>query len=1042
MPELDRREFLKVVGASAGAAATAGCSDPVDKLIPYLIQPEEITPGIPVYYASTCLECPAGCGLHVKTREGRPIKLEGNPDHPVNRGALCARGQVGIGRTYHPDRFAKPMKRGADGQLVAIEWDEAIALLAAELKKSGNRTWMLGGQTGPTASAALDGWIAAVGAGGRVVYEPFAPEALLGATKTLFGVATEPVFDLSSADLVIDFGSDFLETGLSPTEHARQLAASRDVAVDADRKARFVYVGPRLSMTASNADEWLAAKPGTEGLLALALASVALGSGGGTEAARTALGPVLARFDAASVAQQTGVPADTITRLGKALAQAKAPVALPPGAALASRRATATCGAVLLLDWALGAVGNAVKCPADDGRRRPSYRETLALVDLMKTGKVGVLLVHGANPVHSMPPAAGFADALGEVPFVVSFASTPDETSAHAHLILPDHTPLESWGDVASRPGVRSLVQPTIRPLRDSRALVDTLLDAGRALGADVAARLPAGSFRTVLEEAWTAAGADFKQALAVGGVFTDTPQADVSLAGDALQLEVAEPLLEGSGEFALLAAPSPLLYDGRGADLPWLQELPDPITKITWSSWAELSKTAAEKLGVAYGDVIAVETVAGSLEVPVFPRGGIRDDVIAIAVGQGHTVGRWASRDGEKRGVNVIEVLPSLTDESGGRAWLVAKASVRKTDGHFRFAIDQDSQNQRERRLGLAVPLAALTGGAPPATPGNLAGASGAAQAAAVMAGVHHQTVEPAAAHGEAPAEGHGEGHGEQGNGHGDGHAHMLYRPFDPARDSSPDSDYRWGMTIDLDRCMGCSACVAACYVENNIPVVGEEEVRRGRIMSWLRIERWIGDGSLEGGAGLDPIIPDDGYAAVDVRHVAKMCQQCGAAPCETVCPVIATYHNDDGLNGMIYNRCIGTRYCANNCPYKVRRFNWYDFQIANWPEPMPLMLNPDVTVRGQGVMEKCTFCVQRVAAARQKAKDEKRPIADGEVTTACAQACATQAITFGNLKDPASAVVQKSADPVRSYHALHELNTRPAVTYLAKVTRGPVEG
>jgi len=645
--------------------------------------------------------------------------------------------------------------------------------------------------------------------------------------------------------------------------------------------------------------------------------------------------------------------------------------------------------------------------------------------------------VYGANPVHSLPPAAGFGEALDKVPFVVSFASAPAETSARAHLVLPDHTPRESWGDASSRPGVRSLVQPTIRPLRDSRALVDTLLDAGRALGGDVAGRLPAGSFRTLVEEAWTAAGADIKQALAVGGVFGDTPQASVSLAGDQLQLEVAEPLLEGNGEFALLAAPSPLLYDGRGANLPWLQEIADPVTKITWTSWAEISKAAAEKLGVGYGDVIAVETVAGSLEVPVFPRGGLRDDVIAIAVGQGHTVGTWASRDGEKRGVNVIEILPSLTDESGGRAWLVAKASARKAGGHFRFAIDQDSQDQRGRRLGLALPLAALTGGAPPATPAGLAGSTGAAQAAAVMAGVHHGA--PAEAHGEAPAEAHGAG---SEGGHGDEHAHMLYRPFDATRDSSPTSSYRWGMSIDVDRCTGCTACVAACYVENNIPIVGEEEVRRGRIMSWLRIERWIGDGSLEGGAGLDPIIPDDGGPAVDVRHVAKVCQQCGAAPCEPVCPVIATYHNEDGLNGMIYNRCIGTRYCANNCPYKVRRFNWYDFHIQGWPDPMPLMLNPDVTVRGQGVMEKCTFCVQRVASARQKAKDEKRPIADGEVTTACAQACPTQAITFGNLKDAASAVVKKSADPVRSYHALHELNTRPAVTYLAKVTRGPVEG
>jgi molybdopterin-containing oxidoreductase family iron-sulfur binding subunit len=1015
MPELDRREFLKIVGASAGAAAAVGCSDPVEKLIPYVVQPEEITPGIPLHYASTCLECPAACGLHVKTREGRPVKLEGNPEHPVNRGSLCARGQAAIGRTYHPDRFAGPMRRGTDGKLAPIAWDEAIALLGAELAKAGGRSWVLGGTTGPTASAFLDRWVEAVGAGGRVVYEPFAPEALVGATKTLFGVETEPIFDLSGSDLILDFGSDFLEAGLSPVEHARQLAAARS-ADDADsRSTRFVYIGPRLSMTASNADEWLAAKPGTEGLLALGLANVALRNGGGTDASRAALGPALARFDAASVSQLSGVPAETIERIGKALARAKSPLALPPGAALASRRATATSGAVLLLDWALGAVGGAVQIPIDDGRRRSSYRAVLALIDSMKAGKVGVLLVHGANPVYSLPAAAGFAEALEQVPFVVSFASAPDETTERAQLILPDHTPLESWGDASSRPGVRSLVQPTIRPLRDTRALVDTLLDVGRSMGGAVAARMPDGSFRGLVEQAWSAPGADFKQLLSVGGVFGSAPPAAVSLAGDALQLEVAEPLLEGPGQFVLLAVPSPLLYDGRGADLPWLQEIADPVTKITWASWAELSSAAAERLGVEYGDVIEVETVAGKLELPAYPRGGIRDDVIAIAVGQGHRVGRWAARDGGPRGVNVIEALPSLTDESGGRAWLVANASARKTGGHFRFALAQHSQDQRGRRLGLATPLAALA-----------ANGSGAPAAAA------------AAGHGEADAHGEGGGHGD-GAAH-DAHGHL--KDFEPAKDSDPNSLYRWGMAIDTDRCNGCSACVAACSIENNIPVVGEEEVRRGRLMSWLRIERWVGNGSLEGGAGLDPILPDEPTGAVDVRYTAMLCQHCGAAPCEPVCPVIATYHNEDGLNGMIYNRCIGTRYCANNCPYKVRRYNWYDNQIHNWPEPMPLMLNPDVTVRGQGVMEKCTFCVQRIASARQTAKDQQRPIADGEVTTACAQACPTQAITFGNLKDASSTVVRKSDDPVRGFRSLHELNTRPAVTYLAKVTRGPVEG
>jgi molybdopterin-containing oxidoreductase family iron-sulfur binding subunit len=525
-------------------------------------------------------------------------------------------------------------------------------------------------------------------------------------------------------------------------------------------------------------------------------------------------------------------------------------------------------------------------------------------------------------------------------------------------------------------------------------------------MGAETKAKLPDGSFRTLLEQAWSADG-DFRAALALGGRFGAMPLAPVSLAGGALGLEVAEPMLEGDGDFALLAQPAPFLYDGRGANLPWLQELPDPVTKIAWQSWAEISPTSAERLGVEIGDVIKLETRAGSLEVPVVPRGGVRDDVVALAIGQGHQVGRYASLSGdgrpdERRGVNVIELLPPLTDESGGRAWLVAKARASKTGAHLRFAMGQQDQNQRKRRLGMAVPLEEFAAGK--GEPGGI--------------------VAPSAA----------EAHVEAGEGE-------LAVPYDATLDSAPNTLYRWGMSIDLDRCTGCSACVAACYIENNIPVVGEDQMRRGRWMAWLRIERWVGEGALEGGEHL-PQVPDEVHHAGDIRHAPQLCQHCGAAPCEPVCPVIATYHNEDGLNGMIYNRCIGTRYCSNNCPYKVRRFNWFDYALENWPEPLALMSNPDCTMRGQGVMEKCTFCVQRIAGARQKAKDQNRPIADGEVTTACAQSCPTQAIRFGNLKDKESAVAKLSADAARGYHALQELNTRPAITYLARVTRGPAEG
>ena len=1003
MAELDRRDFLKLVGVSAGGAAAAGCSDHVEKLIPYVVQPEEITPGVVVKYASTCLECEAACGLHVRTRESRPIKLEGNPEHPVNRGALCALGQASIGRSYHPDRFKSPQRRGENGTLEPISWEAATALLAEKLKGAGGRVRAITGSTGPTLGSLFDRFMAALGsAGGRLYYESFGYEALREASRAVFGAGVRPIFDLEGADYVIDFGAESLESWLSPVEHARQLSAARDVSEQTGRDARLVYVGPRLSLTAGNADEWLPAKPGSEGILALGIARVAL------DAVRAAGRPVggdpallesiLSGFDADSVASRTGIPAETIGRIGRAIAHAKRPAALPPGVALTSRRATATAAAVLILDAVVGAIGETVQLPAEAtaAPEPASFRDVLALASAMQAGEVGVLLVHGCDPVYSLPPGAGFADALAKVGFVVSFASMPDETSERAHLILPDNTPLESWGDAAPRPGVRSLVQPTLRPLYDTQAVGDTLLALGRALGEPVASQLPTGSFRGVLEAAWS--DTDFRAALERGGVFDAAPRAAaLPVAASAARLEFKEPQFEDGGPYLVLPVPSALLGDGRGANLSWLQETPDPVMKMTWQSWAEVSHESAKALGVGHGDLITVETAAGKLELPVLPRGGIRDDVIAIPIGQGHKVGLFAShaaegRPGEARGVNVAALLPAATDETGGRAWLTSRASVSATGRHARVPQVQFTDNQRGRQLAEAVTLAALTPG-------------------------------------EAGA--HGEGHG-----HG---SHEIRRPFDPVNDSTQDSPYRWGMTIDLDRCTGCSACIVACSIENNVPQVGEELVLRARQMNWLRIERYIGAGAPEWDTGRSRPEDREQLGSVDVRHLPMLCQHCGAAPCEPVCPVLATYHAPDGLNGMVYNRCIGTRYSSNNCPYKVRRFNYFDYQIESWPEPMRLMLNPDVTVRGQGVMEKCTFCVQRIASARQTANSEGRPIADGDVTPACVQTCATHALQFGNLKDRESAVSKRASDnPVRAYHALHMLNTRPGITYLSKVLRG----
>ena len=1007
MPELDRRDFLKLVGVGAGAAATA-CAEPVEKLVPYVEQPESITPGIAVWYASTCTECPAACGLHVRTREGRPVKLEGNPDHPINRGKLCARGQVSLGRTYLPDRYAQPLVRSSSDALEPAGWDDAVAEVTARLNAASGRSWILGGAVGPSLGGVIDQFAAAAGAK-RLVYEPFAHEALRSGTEAVFGVASLPIFDPGKADLIINLGSDFLSSGLSPTENARQYSDARDVKVHKKGGTRMISFGPRMDFTTTSSDQWLPARAGSESAIAFALAKAVLNARGvpeGTDEAQIA--GFLSGGNLDQAAAEAGLEPKQLADVAEALLHADNPLILPPGIAYTGARATSTVAAVMLANALLGAVGQSVVVPpAPTALQAASLDDIKALVAEMKAGKVDVLLIHDSNPVYSLPAEVGFAQALERVGTVVSFASLRDETSESAGFVLPDHTPMESWGDREPRAGIRSIVQPTVRPLLDTRALGDTLLELGRGLGGE----MPEGSFRKVVENNWS--GVNWRAALARGGVFSEVATPPVTLSPDFSGLGSGSADLAGPGDFALVAFPHHFLGDGRGAALPWLQEIPDPVTKLQWNSWVEMNTETAAEMDVGFGDVVEISTPSGTIEASVLPRGGIRKDTVAIPIGQGHTVGRYASMEGEgdhggwingpaspegqpgaPRGANAMELLPAALDERGGRVWLGAKASITKTGRFRRLALSQWTDNQRHREIAQTATLAQLAG------------------------------------HG-------GDDHG----GHGAHHDEPPHT-FTASYDADPDQPYRWGMAIDNDRCNGCSACVAACSVENNIPVVGETQAIQRRDMNWIRIEKYVGEGVMEGGEARRPVPHLERVGELDVRLVPMPCQQCGAAPCESVCPTLATYHNKEGLNGMIYNRCAGTRYCANNCVYKVRRFNYFDYGNENFPGLLGLMLNPDVTVRQQGVMEKCSFCVQRIEGARQLAKDEKREIRDGEVKTACQQACPTSAITFGNLRDDGSKVVAAANEPQRSYHLLQELNTRPAITYLAQVTRDESEG
>jgi molybdopterin-containing oxidoreductase family iron-sulfur binding subunit len=974
---------LKVLGTAAPAAVLSACSVPSERIIPYVVPPDQMVPGVASWYASVCGECPAGCGTLIKTREGRPIKIEGNAQHPVNRGALCARGQSALQGLYDPDRIAAPLLRRAtsdrgDSVLDPVSWDDAQAMLVeriSALRQSGrsDRIAVITGAASRTLDALVNRWSAAIGTRRPLRYEPFAFEWVRAANRLTFGRDAIPHHDLSRAEVLVSFGADFLETFLSPVGYTADFTTRRRTTEG--RPARFIHLEPRLSMTAARADEWIPIVPGSDGLLALAMVQVILTenrSHGLTPAAATTLSTLVRDYTPSSVAERTGVQPERITALARAFSDpALGPgrsLALAGGVAGSSSNATLTQAAVNLLNYVAGNIGQTVQFGPDTtfGRLDP-YRDLLALVDAMRAGEVELLILHGVNPAFSLPPGAGFGEAIGRVPFVVSCSSVLDETTQRAHLVLPTHTPLEAWGDEEPRVGVIGLRQPAITPLVDSRHFGDVLLDAGRAVGDDVAALLPPEDFYGFLRSEWqslqqrVAPGEDFETfweaAQKRGGYWQTVPIELVQLSAELLKTRLEPSPPPSDRPYSLVVYPSVHFYDGRGANKPWLQELPDPMTKATWATWAEIHPETASQLGVAQGQVVSIASAQGTIDVPALLNPHMRSDVIAIPIGQGHTqLGRHAA----ERGANPIALLPHTADPvSGGPVWLSTRVGVTARDLFRPIPRTQRVFDQMGRGVAQAVGLAELS-------------------EAAEDTHVEHSSLYPEHEHPE----------------------------------------HRWGMAIDLDSCTGCNACVAACYAENNVPVVGADQVSRGRHMAWLRIDRF-----------------DEPGEGADTRFVPMLCQHCDHAPCEAVCPVFATYHTPEGLNAQVYNRCVGTRYCGNNCPYSVRIFNWLE---PNFPTPLNLQLNPDVTPRSKGVMEKCTFCVQRIDQGKQHAADEGRAMQDGDVTPACAQTCPAQAIVFGDLSDPNSRVSRLAADR-RGYHVFEHLNTRPAITYLKKVTRTP---
>jgi len=991
---MDRRTFLKTAGIGSISVAY-GCKSDYDKNIFSLVTaPKDFVTGQAVWYASTCMECPAGCGILAKNREGRVIKLEGNPAHPVNRGRLCIRGQAALQSVYDPDRLMMPqLKTGRTFQ--PISYNQAFDILKNRMhtasEKGSNRVKMLTGITSVPLSALFATTLEAFGAKPAAEYEPYAHDALRAAHQALFSKPMLPSFHMENADFILGFGADFVETWLSPVEYIRKFKSMH--SPKDGKKGRFVHVGPYMSLTAANADKFFPVTAGTEYMVALGVIRHILKTrtiDHLPEPFLKELTAVVRPYQPDIVEKNTGFPEADQNRLAQSLLASHRPLVLGSTGTTTADASFAVEMAVILMNLVLDKDLSLYDFEQRHALEKVmTAKETAKFFKTVVTEPTELLLFYNTNPLFTFPENADLTDIFNRKEiFKVSFSNVMDETSKNADLIFPVQLPLETWDSYESNTACISTLQPAMGRLTKAPSMGDVFLDlSDKDRQFDDYYGYLADYLYTNMPEK---SKAHFMQTIQSGGIFHSSstsgavsppldPESIKALKNALHAIELSE-----EPKLNFLAVPSLRLYDGRGGNKSWLNEIPDPVTSIAWETMLMIHPATLEERGFAHGDILTIDAGDRAITAPVYSYPGVALGVMVMQIGQGHNAcGRYAQGFGS----NPVDLLSGNLETADFLSYLITPTSVKRTGKVEALPQTDGSRSQYKRKIALSMTLA----------------------------NSHSQN-----GHGESAGHGQSDGHGKKEGGGLDMNQFPLTLPtkegYDKKRDFYPPHEhngYRWGMIVDLDKCVGCNACVAACYAENNIGVVGKEQIIKGREMAWLRIERYQ-DQNNE-----DRLI-----------FLPMMCQHCDAAPCEAVCPVYAPHHSKEGLNNQVYNRCIGTRFCAQNCPYKVRKFNWFDWER---PAPLNLQLNPDVTARSKGVMEKCSFCIQRIKKAHNQAKNENRKIRDGEVQPACVQTCPANALTFGNFLDKNSAVSILARES-RAYQVLGYLNTKPAVIYLKK--------